>query len=241
MEKINVAELLKDCPKGMELDCILFNEPVIFDGLKKDCPYPIAIFTKNDEYLYFTKEGYLYNNIANSKCLIFPKGKTTWEGFHRTFKDGDILAGENAVCKYIFIYNGHTDVDRIYYYACLTNFGKCDINSSADKRNIRFATEEEKEKLFKSIKDNGYKWNAETKTLEKMVKDKFDITTLKPFDKVLTRANDNDSWVCNLYSHRIKDYYVVLNAELAPQCIPYDGNQHLLGTTDDCDDYYKTW
>ena len=25
------------------------------------------------------------------------------------------------------------------------------------------------------------------------------------------------------------------------QCIPYEGNEHLLGTTDDCDDYYKTW
>ena len=25
------------------------------------------------------------------------------------------------------------------------------------------------------------------------------------------------------------------------QCIPYEGNQHLLGKTDDCDEYYKTW
>ena len=25
MKKINVAELLKDCPKGMELDCTIFN------------------------------------------------------------------------------------------------------------------------------------------------------------------------------------------------------------------------
>lgn len=23
------------------------------------------------------------------------------------------------------------------------------------------------------------------------------------------------------------------------QCIPYEGNEHLLGTTDGCDDYYK--
>lgn len=25
------------------------------------------------------------------------------------------------------------------------------------------------------------------------------------------------------------------------QCIHYEGNQHLLGTTDECDNYYKTW
>ena len=24
-------------------------------------------------------------------------------------------------------------------------------------------------------------------------------------------------------------------------CIPYEGNEHLLGTTNDCDEFYKTW
>ena len=28
MKKINIAELLKDCPKGMELDCIIYNNVV---------------------------------------------------------------------------------------------------------------------------------------------------------------------------------------------------------------------
>lgn len=30
MEKINIAELLKDCPKGMELNCVIY-EDVHFD------------------------------------------------------------------------------------------------------------------------------------------------------------------------------------------------------------------
>ena len=25
------------------------------------------------------------------------------------------------------------------------------------------------------------------------------------------------------------------------QCIPYNGNEHLLGTTNECDEYYKNW
>ena len=25
------------------------------------------------------------------------------------------------------------------------------------------------------------------------------------------------------------------------QCIPYKGNEYLLGTTDDCDEYFKIW
>jgi hypothetical protein len=39
----------------------------------------------------------------------------------------------------------------------------------------KLATEEEKEKLFQTIKDNGYKWNPETKTLEKLVEPKFKV------------------------------------------------------------------
>ena len=42
MEKINVAELLKDCPKGMELDCTLWDN-VVFDHIDMKSDYPIHI------------------------------------------------------------------------------------------------------------------------------------------------------------------------------------------------------
>lgn len=32
-----------------------------------------------------------------------------------------------------------------------------------------------------------------------------------------------------------------LNGSGFYQCIPYEDNEHLLGTTNDCDEYYKTW
>lgn len=34
MEKINIANLLKDCPKGMELDCTMY-ENVEFDYIEQ--------------------------------------------------------------------------------------------------------------------------------------------------------------------------------------------------------------
>ena len=40
---------------------------------------------------------------------------------------------------------------------------------------VRFATEEEKQKLFEAIKDNCYEWNAETKTLKKLVEPRFKV------------------------------------------------------------------
>jgi hypothetical protein len=172
----------------------------------------------------------------------------------------------------------------------LDNDGTIDLECN-NYHVARLATEEEKEKLFDAIKSNGYKWNAETKTLEKLPKfkegdrirhksekfrdertiiscgksgywtsindwidyenqddwelvpNKFDITTLKPFDKVLVRDNNEQKWTVDLFSFYDKDlvYKYVCVGHYVNQCIPYEDNKHLLGTTDDCDEYYKTW
>jgi hypothetical protein len=91
-KKINIAELLKDCPKGMELDCLMY-ENLYFDSLNANYCGTIKCYTLIDGVktsINFTKYG-TYNNHAEAKCVIFPKGKTTWDGFQRPFKDGDIL------------------------------------------------------------------------------------------------------------------------------------------------------
>ena len=58
----------------------------------------------------------------------------------------------------------------------------------------------------------------------------------KPFDRVLVRDSDDEKWSACLYSHKdsnSREYYhrMVGDAGFA-QCIPYEGNEHLLGTTD---------
>lgn len=77
-----------------------------------------------------------------------------------------------------------------------------------------------------------------------LVPNKFDITTLKPFDKVLVRDHDRARWniqFYQLYDSTNKSYpYCTLGA-VYKQCIPYKGNEDLIGLVKDCDDYYKTW
>ena len=112
---------------------------------------------------------------------------------------------------------------------------------------MRLATEEEKQKLFDTIKKYGYHWNEETKSLAELVPDKFDVTTLKPFDKVLCREKDNEVWSANIYSHynskSDRPFVCIgwneLNAYTT--CVPYEKNEHLLGTNKDCDEFYKNW
>lgn len=89
MEKIDLVEILKDCPKGTELDCMLYDN-CTFENVFEGCLYPIQIQTP-EGLMTLTKYGSLCSN-THSKCVIFPKGKTTWEGFQIPFKDGDIVA-----------------------------------------------------------------------------------------------------------------------------------------------------
>lgn len=76
---------------------------------------------------------------------------------------------------------------------------------------------------------------------------KFDLSTLKPYDKVLVRRQDSDQWEPQLFSCLNNDksgycYKTILVGSFSiKQCIPYEGNEHLAGTTNDCDEYYKTW
>lgn len=59
---------------------------------------------------------------------------------------------------------------------------------------------------------------------------------LKPFDKVLVRDGDLDVWNCNIFNRIYEDgeyqcIYQCIDYEYWKQCIPYVGNEHLLGTT----------
>ena len=244
--KINIAELLKSCPKGMELDCTMYDSVTLLNvNDREDITFPIKVLREDGNYIALTKYGqYTYADFA--KCVIFPKGKTTWEGFQRPFKDGDVLV--------------HTQNERFIMSIYKSNEIGIIINTHVIFRDreeglsvgmqiccytdsTRLATEEEKKKLFDSLKEHGYKWNAETKTLKKLTPKKFDISTLKAFDKVFVRDNNTQKWTADLFSFydRRLVYPYSCVGHYTNQCVPFESNKHLLGTTDDCDEYFKNW
>lgn len=77
---------------------------------------------------------------------------------------------------------------------------------------------------------------------------KFDISTLIPFEsRVLVRDRDKDAWRASFWGCLINcDYgfhafkYDTTRGSYK-QCIPYEGNEHLLGKIDNCIDFYKNW
>ena len=178
------------------------------------------------------------------ECDYQVKPKTLDKIIKPEFKDGDILF-VTSLNSWIIIFKENENKESIYKYVAVpvcTIYTSIYINDArlCDKKDIseiRFATEEEKQKLFDILKENNYHWDAETKTLEKT---KFDITTLKPFDKVLMRSSNAREWDATLFSHYSNDKFYGCGM-CCDQCIPYEGNEHLLGTTNDCDDFYINW
>lgn len=84
---INIAALLKSCPKGMEFDCTICNG-VKFIELDRNPNFPIVVRANNGYEFTLTKYGQVHN-IDDAKCVIFPKGKTSWKEFVIPFKVGD--------------------------------------------------------------------------------------------------------------------------------------------------------
>ena len=72
--------------------------------------------------------------------------------------------------------------------------------------------------------------------------ERFDPKTLQPFDKVLIK-DDDCCWAAAIFSH-IDDsiHGAVCCGDFGEQCIPYnEETKHLIGTTDDCPEFYKWW
>ena len=91
--------------------------------------------------------------------------------FEKEFKKGDILSSGNTIL--IFKENHEDNISHFRSYYDITNqAGICWIPNNEDNywviKAFRHATEEEKQLLFKKMKEQGLKWNAEEKRVEKV-------------------------------------------------------------------------
>ena len=147
------------------------------------------------------------------------------------FKDGDIVMSDSGT---IVLVRGISLTRKIYYHAYMRN-EYIYINQvegeffSRISRIKRFATDSEKQQLFDALAKEGKAWDAD----KKMIIDLKQKVELKPFDKVLVRDSQSDKWRVNLFGYIDKDEYYHCAFSNWVYCIPYAGNEHLLGTTKD--------
>lgn len=156
---------------------------------------------------------------------------------HPEFKDGDIITitpqiGNNL----IFIFRAK-DVEKYYCHAYLDgNIAIVNDDSYYQKYfcTARPSTEEEQKQLFDALAKKGKAWDA----VKKQIVDLKPKIELKPFDKVLVRDRNTQRWDADLFGFKIDSGNIFYHCVGGSWnfCIPYIGNESLLGTINDAEE-----
>lgn len=199
-----------------------------FGSVKVHCydteDYTLASREEAQEFIKSTEKA--YGGKLNLETLKIEK-KTK-------FEDGDIAFADYGNRQYVFIVSGETGLSEGYNSSIYLDLSGLTPSTAfrtsffkKDLCELRLATEEEKKQLFSALEEKGKRWDSDKKAIVD-VKPKW---TPKPFDKVLVRDSKSSKWRANLFSHKNIDepYYCVYASW--NYCIPYEGNEHLLGTT----------
>lgn len=257
-ENIDLTKILKDCPKRTKLYSLVHGE-VEFRKVDISCTYSILVKLKNGIIESFTSNGKLFDN-CDGECILFPSCEQhDWSKFTAPWYKKEKMNTIAQIKK-----QKDKDKDKLiqelgkykvkYTQEVLEKY----INSMRNKNNERLR--KTTIAFLKDFAEQGYENAVECidwlekqreqeehkfKVGDKLIQNKFDPKTLKPFDKVLVRNNNNGKWKCAIFSH-IKDYdsgrqydccYMIYR-----YCIPYnDDTKHLVGTTTEEPEYYKYW
>ena len=235
------------------------TKEVIFDGFDDD--YYVTFKGKHaletiegeseykgesdDGYNYFYTENYYLESEDAAQTYINTLEKILGGKLNREtleiekqteFKDGDIAFADYGNRQNVFVVSDKTDLSEGYSsfisldLSSLTLSMGCRISFfKKDLCKLRLATEEEKKQFFSALEKEGKRWDSDKKAIVDL-KPKVE---LKPFDKVLVRDFSRDKWSISFFSFKKEDCYVCINHCSWNQCIPYIGNESLLGTTKD--------
>lgn len=158
------------------------------------------------------------------------------------FKDGDIVT--QGVLKGVNVCIIKKCIDKIdNKYNCYAIYNTKDKEINYDDWSYispfaKFATDSEKQQLFEALAKEGKHWDAEKKQIVDL-KPKYEF---KPMDLCLMKyigKYNNRGWELCQYAyteHRVsssgeqRDFYHAVGGEIYAECIPYKGNEHLLGT-----------
>ena len=223
----NLVNILKHCPEGTKLYSPIYGE-VVLDSVQSKSIYTLAK-TNNGSTLVveFTPLGRLHYEFSNSECVLFPsKDQRDWNKFRIPTKKGDVIMFNGQVpC---LVTGDYSQDIKNWVCGLLEDDDFCTNIIHPSEWNARFytfATKEVKDKLFKAMDKAGYTWDGETLKKKK--------PQFKPFDKVLVRDSESEEWECTFYSHFDSKgrYHYITTSGMYAMCIPFEGNEHLVGTT----------
>lgn len=115
-ENINIAEILKDAPRGTKLYSPLLGECKLYRI--DDSIQPIIVKAYNELH-YFTKYGQYLSTFSNSECLLFPsKENRDWSSFKIpcNYKHFEPLQWVLVKFRPYYSYNNIWEIDFYSHY-----------------------------------------------------------------------------------------------------------------------------
>lgn len=161
---MNIANLLKYCPKGTKLYSTAFGEVELIDA--SSLANTILVQNNHDTPFTFYSDG---SYILDGECILFPsKDQRDWSKFRLPLKKGDIMMKADGTIP--FIASGEFYEDTSPKYICGVSItGRFSIGIYGWTSEFYIpASKEAKKELFSKIAEAGYKWNADTLELEKI-------------------------------------------------------------------------
>ena len=225
--KINIADILKDCPKGMKMYSPIYGKVELWK-VNSNSVYSIMTATSIDRAGSFTSEGRLYEKYPSAECLLFASSEMRdWTKF---FKRGDVVIKNGGGMAAVFdgwANDAYTEFNTTVNLYCDNNTGEEEVCTTLL---FRKATEEECKQFIEKVEwALKGKYNPDTLQVES-VKPK---CPFKPFDKVLVRNDPNQKWTIDMFSYYNRednDYPYICVGNHYCYCIPYtEQTAHLIG------------
>lgn len=223
-------ELAKKIQNGEVEGKIVDGEGTEYEIVKWDAKgdYPLiaTFFDEEDNSIRvntFTGQG-AYNRRGRTKLdlqLVVPE--------YLTWKEGDYLTISDGNTKFIFIFKLYKSDDKyqVKYHAMYNTNSKTLYKDSElmvkEGDNIYPSTPSEIVILTEELKRIGKKWNPETKQVEDLKEEH----VIKPLDLILVKST---YWELCQYSFVEGGYVHTVGGLTFREWIPYEGNEHLLGT-----------
>lgn len=92
---MNIAEILKHCPKGTKLYSLVDGE-VTLENIISIGQYTIEVATDEGDIKYYAKDGSYFTNRPNGECVLFPsKEQRDWSKFNMNTK----VNNKDAACQ----------------------------------------------------------------------------------------------------------------------------------------------
>lgn len=226
-EPVNVADILRDYKANEIILYTTMYGNAFLKGFTRDGS-GIILESTNTVDISLDASGRM-KEVQSGECIMFPSAEMRdWNKF---FKHGDVVIDQKGD---MFVFDcwansNYTKMSIIDYFDKPSEFGGNELRQkylTVKTKDYQKADEEQRKFFFESL-DKSYTFAVKCGRIMRVEKRAPHFNT---YDKVLVR-NRKQSWKIDMFSHyeQFGIYRYRTLGGYYEYCIPFDGNEHLVG------------